>query len=310
MATFSATEPDKPTTSTDSLATDPAYWCKIDETGENGKSAFLRQESLINGEEFSHKEMLESREAVYENIIQPSFTSSVAYLKCSTGYFNTSPCTFQLYSSAIVSLWKDSGIQETYQRRSEFQLISYIPSNQDILYAHKSMKATAEHYFMFRNISFMITNVGGLCFQKPRLFHYFDNINVILFMASSSEFDQIRMEDNCTNCLVKSLNMFETIINNFLKTSIIHFLNETDLLEEKVCKVDIRQNFPEFQGDPPRRMEDVQAFLVQCFRWRRNHSQLLFYHFTTTVNTENIRFLFHDVNETIIIDNNRTSKTS
>lgn len=34
------------------------------------------------------------------------------------------PCTFQLYVPALQALWGDSGIQEAYGRRSEFQLVS------------------------------------------------------------------------------------------------------------------------------------------------------------------------------------------
>lgn len=34
------------------------------------------------------------------------------------------PCTFQLYVPALQALWGDSGIQEAYGLRSEFQLVS------------------------------------------------------------------------------------------------------------------------------------------------------------------------------------------
>ena len=34
------------------------------------------------------------------------------------------PCTFQLYVPALQALWGDTGIQEAYARRSEFQLVS------------------------------------------------------------------------------------------------------------------------------------------------------------------------------------------
>lgn len=34
------------------------------------------------------------------------------------------PATFQLYVPALSALWGDSGIQEAFRRRSEFQLVS------------------------------------------------------------------------------------------------------------------------------------------------------------------------------------------
>ncbi|XP_038568888.1 guanine nucleotide-binding protein subunit alpha-12 [Micropterus salmoides] len=150
-----------------------------------------------------------------------------------------------------------------------------------------------------------MVDVGGQRSQRQKWFQCFDGITSILFMVSSSEYDQVLMEDRRTNRLVESMNIFETIVNNklFLNVSIILFLNKTDLLVEKIRTVDIRKYFPEYRGDP-RRLEDVQAFLVQSFsRKRRNRGKPLFHHFTTAVDTENIRFVFHAVKDTILQEN-------
>lgn len=98
-------------------------------------------------------------------------------------------------------------------------------------------------------------------------FECFDSVTSILFLVSSSEFDQVLMEDRLTNRLTESLNIFETIVNNrvFSNVSIILFLNKTDLLEEKVQIVSIKDYFLEFEGDP-HCLRDVQKFLVECFR--------------------------------------------
>lgn len=114
------------------------------------------------------------------------------------------------------------------------------------------------------------------------------------------------MEDRQTNRLSESLNIFETIVNNrvFSNVSIILFLNKTDLLEEKVKQVSIKDYFPEFSGDPTS-LADVQHFLVECFRKKRREQQHkpLYHHFTTAINTENIRLVFRDVKDTILHDN-------
>lgn len=117
------------------------------------------------------------------------------------------------------------------------------------------------------------------------------------------------MEDRLTNRLSESLNIFETIVNNrvFSDVSIILFLNKKDLLEEKVKLVSIKDYFPEFSGDPSC-LADVQSFLVECFRKkRREQPQMkqkpLYHHFTTAINTENIRLVFRDVKDTILHKN-------
>ncbi|XP_067162644.1 guanine nucleotide-binding protein subunit alpha-12 isoform X1 [Apteryx mantelli] len=253
------------------------------------------------------------------------------------------PATFQLYVPALSALWRDSGIKEAFSRRSEYQLgesvkyfldnldrigqlsfcavlgspslfmmtcwllllKNYFPSKQDILLARKATKGIVEHDFIIKKIPFKMVDVGGQRSQRQKWFQCFDGITSILFMVSSSEYDQVLMEDRRTNRLVESMNIFETIVNNklFFNVSIILFLNKMDLLVEKVKTVSIKKYFSDFKGDP-HRLEDVQRYLVQCFdRKRRNRSKPLFHHFTTAIDTENIRFVFHAVKDTILQEN-------
>ncbi|XP_056137047.1 guanine nucleotide-binding protein subunit alpha-12a [Lampris incognitus] len=310
--------------------------------GESGKSTFLKQMRIINGKEFDQKALLDFRDTIYENVLKGMRVLvdardklGISWQSCENekqgmlvmswegrvGASGVEPCEFQLYVMALGALWADAGIQEAYVRRSEFQLsesvkyfldnldrigqLNYIPSRQDILFARKATKGIVEHDFVIKKIPFKMVDVGGQRSQRQKWFQCFDGITSILFMVSSSEYDQVLMEDRRTNRLVESMNIFETIVNNklFLNVSIILFLNKTDLLVEKIHTADIRKNFPEFSGDPYR-LEDVQAFLVQSFsRKRRNRGKPLFHHFTTAVDTENIRFVFHAVKDTILQEN-------
>ncbi|XP_073694915.1 guanine nucleotide-binding protein subunit alpha-12a [Garra rufa] len=309
--------------------------------GESGKSTFLKQMRIIHGKEFGQKALLDFRDTIFENVIKGMRVLVDARDKLGVLWQNSEnekhgmfvmsfenkagmpvePCTFQLYVPALQALWNDSGIQEAYGRRSEFQLsesvkyfldnldrigqLSYVPSRQDILLARKATKGIVEHDFVIKKIPFKMVDVGGQRSQRQKWFQCFDGITSILFMVSSSEYDQVLMEDRRTNRLVESMNIFETIVNNklFSNVSIILFLNKMDLLVEKVRKVSICKHFSDFRGDP-HRVEDVQAYLVQCFnRKRRNRSKPLFHHFTTAIDTENIRFVFHAVKDTILQEN-------
>ncbi|KAI9525426.1 Guanine nucleotide-binding protein subunit alpha-12 [Dissostichus eleginoides] len=310
--------------------------------GESGKSTFLKQMRIINGQEFDKKALLDFRDTIYENILKGMRVLVDARDKLGIGWQScenekqgmlvmswegrvggsgVESSEFQLYVMALNALWTDTGIQEAYARRSEFQLsesvkyfldnldrigqMKYIPSKQDILFARKATKGIVEHDFIIKKIPFKMVDVGGQRSQRQKWFQCFDGITSILFMVSSSEYDQVLMEDRRTNRLVESMNIFETIVNNklFLNVSIILFLNKTDLLVEKIRKVDIRKHFPDYRGDT-RNLEDVQAFLVQSFsRKRRNRGKPLFHHFTTAIDTENIRFVFHAVKDTILQEN-------
>ncbi|XP_023685741.1 guanine nucleotide-binding protein subunit alpha-12-like [Paramormyrops kingsleyae] len=309
--------------------------------GESGKSTFLKQMRIIHGKEFDQKAVLDFRDTIFENIIKGMRVLVDARDKLGIAWQNlenakhgmfvmafenkagvpVEPSTFQLYVPALQALWADAGIHEAYGRRSEFQLgeavkyfldnldrigqLSYLPSRQDILLARKATKGIVQHDFVIKNIPFMMVDVGGQRSQRQKWFQCFDGITSILFMVSSSEYDQVLMEDRHTNRLVESMNIFETIVNNklFSDVSIILFLNKMDLLVEKVQTVNISKYFPDFRGNP-RCLKHVQDYLVQSFnRRRRNRSRPLFHHFTTAIDTENIRFVFHAVKDTILQKN-------
>ncbi|KAG5833010.1 hypothetical protein ANANG_G00297320 [Anguilla anguilla] len=271
--------------------------------GESGKSTFLKQMRIIHGQDFDQRAKEEFRATIYSNVIK-----GVRVLVDARGKLHIP--------------WGTRRIQQAYDRRREFQLgesvkyfldhldklgePDYLPSQQDILLARKPTKGIHEYDFQIKNVPFKMVDVGGQRSERRRWFECFDSVTSILFLVSSSEYDQVLMEDRLTNRLKESLDIFETIVNNrvFSNVSIILFLNKTDLLEEKVQTVDIRDYFPEYQGQP-HCLADVQKFLVECFRGKRRDQQQkpLYHHFTTAINTENIRLVFRDVKDTILHDN-------
>ncbi|XP_046721858.1 guanine nucleotide-binding protein subunit alpha-13b [Silurus meridionalis] len=311
--------------------------------GESGKSTFLKQMRIIHGQDFDQLAREEFRPTIYSNVIKGIRVLVDAREKLHIPWGDASNQThgeammnfdtrstqgiveskvFLQYLPAVRSLWADSGIQHAYDRRREFQLgesvkyfldnleklgmPDYLPSQQDILLARRPTKGIHEYDFEIKNVPFKMVDVGGQRSERRRWFECFDSVTSILFLVSSSEFDQVLMEDRQTNRLTESLNIFGTIVNNrvFSNVSIILFLNKTDLLEEKVKTVAIKDFFPEYEGDP-HSLEDVQKFLVTCFRNQRREQQNkpLYHHFTTAINTENIRLVFRDVKDTILHDN-------
>ncbi|MBN3277960.1 GNA13 protein, partial [Polyodon spathula] len=314
--------------------------------GESGKSTFLKQMRIIHGQDFDLKAKEDFRATIYSNIIKGIRVLVDAREKLHIPWGDPSNQThgekmmafdtrsrmvaqglvetevFMNYLPSIRALWGDTGIQNAYDRRREFQLgesvkyfldnldklaePDYLPSQQDILLARKPTKGIHEYDFEIKNVPFVMVDVGGQRSERKRWFECFDSVTSILFLVSSSEFDQVLMEDRQTNRLTESLNIFETIVNNrvFSNVSIILFLNKTDLLEQKVQIVAIKDYFPEYEGEP-HNLADIQKFLVECFRNKRRDQQQkpLYHHFTTAINTENIRLVFRDVKDTILHDN-------
>lgn len=186
-------------------------------------------------------------------------------------------------------------------------------------------------FSILQNIPFVFVDVGGQRTQRQKWTKCFDcSVTSILFLVSTSEFDQVLAEDRSvqfpfgspwplpkshsnapslsicrkTNRLEESRNIFDTIVNNttFEGISIILFLNKTDLLQQKVKnpETDIRWYYPQFTGNP-HSILDVQNFILQMFmNVRKNTKTPIYHHFTNAVDTQNIQVVFSSVKDTIL----------
>ncbi|ESO06974.1 hypothetical protein HELRODRAFT_110990 [Helobdella robusta] len=307
--------------------------------GESGKSTFIKQMRIINGKKFTEDELKMYKYIVYSNIVMGMKVLIDATLKLNLGFekensmknanlvfsfdpnINLEEPVFQQYVQAIGELWEDAGVQAAYSRRREFLLgdstkyfmdnlarisqMNYKPTNSDILYSRKATKGVNEHRIDINNVHFNFIDVGGQRSQRGKWFNCFEEVTSILFLVSSSEFDQNIYEDRKTNRLTESCNIFRFIATHrlMLQISIILFLNKTDLLHEKVRTSDISTIFPTFVGDP-RSVQDVQKFLLENFTVLvKDRPKPLYHHFTTAVDTENIKHVFKDVRKTILSNN-------
>ena len=62
------------------------------------------------------------------------------------------------------------------------------------MFARKATKGIVEHDFVIKKIPFKMVDVGGQRSQRQKWFQCFDGITSILFMVSSSEYDQVQLE--------------------------------------------------------------------------------------------------------------------
>ena len=322
--------------------------------GESGKSTFLKQMRIIHGVDFEPEQVVEYRRIIYQNIIRGMKVLVDATRKLGIPLGNpernavacgqlllfdgvVDSTNFADFRPMLSALWADSGIQTAFERRSEYQLtdsISYFythldriaqrdyePTQQDILYCRKTTKGIIEFPLSIESVPFLFVDVGGQRTQRQKWLACFDSVTAILFLASSSEFDQVLLEDRNVNRLEESRNIFDTIVNNrvFGSIAFILFLNKMDLLEDKVVRrrVNIAEHFPAFHenveevrktvdkfGGDPFDVGDVKSFILYLFVIKqRVATRTLYHHFTTAVDTRNIQFVFNSVKETILRKN-------
>jgi len=241
--------------------------------GESGKSTIFKQMKIISlygG--FSADELENWRVIVYFNIItemkillenasklgfelESDEAKSAAH---SLEQISADGDTWSPEIGKMISLlWKDGAVQKTYTLRDkEYQLNEsahyffddiarfsqkdYAPSHQDILRARVRSVGIEESQFNLDGLELKMIDVGGQRSERRKWIHCFEGVTAVLFCASLSEYDQYLREDKKQNRMTESLLLFDEISNSpwFEKTAIILFLNKTDLLKDKIAKVD------------------------------------------------------------------------
>ena len=117
-----------------------------------------------------------------------------------------------------------------------------------------------------KTVPFRFVDVGGQRTQRQKWHLCFSDVTAILFLASSSEYDEYLREDGATNRLDESCKVFDTLINYKVLKNVefILFLNKHDLLKEKIQKININNYCRDFSGNP-HSINDVEKYLVRKF---------------------------------------------
>ncbi|KAL8203310.1 UNVERIFIED_CONTAM: Guanine nucleotide-binding protein subunit alpha-14 [Gekko kuhli] len=218
----------------------------------------------------------------------------------------------------IKKLWEDPGIQECYDRRREYQLSdsakyyfsgmdriampSYVPTQQDVLRVRVPTTGIIEYPFDLENTIFRMVDVGGQRSERRKWIHCFESVTSIIFLVALSEYDQVLAECDNENRMEESKALFKTIITYpwFLNSSVILFLNKKDLLEEKIMHSHLITYFPQFTG-PKQDVKAAREFILKLYQDQNpDNEKVIYSHFTCATDTENIRFVFAAVKDTIL----------
>ncbi|XP_029004458.1 guanine nucleotide-binding protein subunit alpha-11-like [Betta splendens] len=309
-------------------------------TGESGKTTFIRQMRIIHGRGFSEEERRGFAKCIFQNIFTAvkAMTTAMGALRIpysnpeNEAYarrlqqVNTVQIT-QLergHVDAIRRVWADAGIRVCYSRRCEYQLLDsteyymtnleriaasdYVPTEQDVLRVRFPTTGIHDYAFNIKTITLRIVDVGGQKSERRKWIHCFENVTSLIFLASLSEYDQVLEERENINRMQESLALFYTTIHSpwFLQTSIILFLNKTDILDDKIQTSDLRKYFPNFAGKR-QNAEDAKSFIRKMYEQQaqstvdKDEWKTLYPHFTCATDTSNIRRVFSDIRDTVLL---------
>uniref|UniRef100_A0A3P8WAH2 Guanine nucleotide-binding protein subunit alpha n=2 Tax=Cynoglossus semilaevis TaxID=244447 RepID=A0A3P8WAH2_CYNSE len=304
-------------------------------TGESGKSTFIKQMRIIHGGGYTAEDKMSYVKLVYQNIytsiqsmVRAMEALNIAFSDPQNKRHASSVLEVEVdkveqldHAVAIKSLWCDRGIQECYDRRREYQLSdstkyyltdlerisqpSYVPDLQDILRVRVPTTGIIEYPFDMENVIFRMVDVGGQRSERRKWIHCFENVTSIIFLVALSEYDQVLAECDNENRMEESKALFKTIITYpwFQRSSVILFLNKTDILNEKIMYSHVANYFPEFTG-PQQDAGAAQEFMLKMYKEQNpDKDKTLYHHFTCATDTENIRFVFVAVKDTILRHN-------
>jgi guanine nucleotide-binding protein G(i) subunit alpha len=302
--------------------------------GESGKSTIAKQMKIIHMKGFTKEEKMSYKSLIYANtfsaiktlckatqdlgveITEPELRELARTIVDDPNYFNGD--ITQKIADDITALWKNKAIQTVYQRRSEFQLNDsaqyyieavqrlakpdYVPDEQDVLRSRVTTTGIIETVFEVDKARFRLVDVGGQRSERKKWMTCFTDVAAVLFCVALSEYDLKLFEDNQTRRMDESLKLFREIVNSkwFVDTCIILFLNKCDLYKEKIKKVPITVQFPEYQGDPHDYNKTIEYIRDKFVALNTNPKKQIYYHVTCATDTNNVRIVFDAVRDTVL----------
>jgi len=296
---------------------------------------------LSNRKPFTPKERDEYTANVYDNLIE--YMKALCYATEELGFKNELEdesedawevvlnadrdqrmgCTPELFD-ALETLWKDEVIQEAWKDRARFNIIdsaAYFFENIERI-REPGYKATDDDILRVRirtrNIiveplqvvgkggqvnTMEVIDVGGQQTERKKWIHYFDSVDLVIFIAALSEYNQLLNENDTENRMVDAIEEFERIINGhaFLDQNVVLFLNKIDLFEKKVPKVPI-QSVSAFEDFDPSRFPSAESeveagmmyFEEKFLERNANADRSIFTHFTCATDTTQMSKLIDD----------------
>ncbi|KNZ74734.1 Guanine nucleotide-binding protein alpha-2 subunit [Termitomyces sp. J132] len=231
------------------------------------------------------------------------------------------------YYEPLKTLWMDPNVQKAWERGNEALLYffssldrlfdpEYVPEEQDIIRCRARTIGITETTFELRDHQMLMVDVGGQKSERRKWIHCFQDVTSILFLVSLSGYDQCLVEDRDANQMQDAMTIWDSICHSqwFKSTSIVRFLiyyssgqspemtrsfwqilflNKNDLFEKKIPTSDIKNHFPDFDGESG----DVRAgreyfkrrFAKLAQKAGRSKEREIYIHMTTATDTAMLR---------------------
>jgi len=300
--------------------------------GESGKSTIAKQMKIIHLNGFTEEERKTYKDIIHSNVIMSMRSLVLASERFGielspenkerAAVFTTNSILAEQeltpkISEHVKALWADEGIRACFKRSHEFQLSDsasyyfdkvelltddFTPTEQDVLRARAKTTGITEIEFDVGSNKFRMVDVGGQRSERKKWIHCFQDVTALIFCVALSEYDLKLYEDETVNRMHESIKLFDEICNSrwFSNTSVVLFLNKSDLFKEKIAKIDLKVCFADYEGGLV--FESASKYITDKFvnLNRDTVSKQVYPHVTCATDTDNIRHIFGAVKDIIV----------
>jgi len=245
----------------------------------------------------------------YYDMKGPSSSSSESALKVLKIPENITESIKELWSDPLINKDTMARAQDYHMNDSAVYFFENVdrvskaedPSPQDILRSRYKTTAVYETHFEVQSTKFRIIDVGGQRGERKKWVSFFDDVTAVIFIAAISEYDQVLTEDDNTNRLHETLDVFKKICETkvFERTAIILFLNKDDIFREKIQRVPLTKCFAKYSGGS--NYEAARTYILAKFEKRKGNKERDIYpHYTCATDTESFKTVMSAVQDIIL----------
>ncbi|KAF0977311.1 hypothetical protein FDP41_003964 [Naegleria fowleri] len=308
--------------------------------GDSGKSTIFKQLKRIYTNGFTEEELKTAIPYILENIIRNmiQLCHATKTLQISIREENVEKRDYyaemtknhraplqgaklwnQSMANDFKALWNDEGIKKVFMdHRSEYLIedsVNYyfekldeigkpgwIPSDEDLLRTRIKTTGLVEQTFMSNGKPFTMIDVGGQRTERKKWIHQFENVDAILYICSLSEFDQKCYEDEVTNRMKESLDLFESYINStYFESSLVYLiLNKVDLFTDKIKKgVKLKDTFKDYTGDQYDE-EAAKQYVEGLYKLKDSHDKLRGVIYLTALEKDILKTKLEEIVEDVV----------
>jgi guanine nucleotide-binding protein G(i) subunit alpha len=137
--------------------------------------------------------------------------------------------------------------------------------------------------------------------ERKKWVNCFKDVTAVIFVSALSDYDQKCYEDDETNRLQESLNLFKEICNGewFSKTAIMLVLNKIDVFKNKIKRSPLTKMFSDYEGgdNPDAAIKHIENHFRSLNKFDQDR---IYPHLTCATDFDSVKQVFNNMNAKII----------